>query len=291
MPVDVNENTIRIRVKDPDLFVDDSFRTITISESQGIKAVIGKLKSDPGGATVIQNYMFEKDKWTTAEAEKWVSDHKRHAGMEKRTFDGNFRVSIDNKIATVLGTAIPYNKLSINPIPGLPPEVKERILPGAFKRSIEGGSNIFILWNHELKYVLGRTSNGTLRLKEDENGIQFENVPPDVQWAKDLTHQIKRGDISNMSFGFGDNVEPSWTKEEGYHVRNVRDATLYEISVVTFPVYESTTVFSRNSNLMMVDDAVLDYVVEENITEEMKAEAERFKELDIKFESLKKQWL
>lgn len=291
MPVDVNENIIRIRIKDPGLFVDDSFRTITISEDQGIKAVIGKLKSDPGGSTVIQNYMFEKDKWSVSEAEKWISEHKRNSGMERRSCEGNFRISIDDKVITLRGTAIPYNKLSTNQIPGYPPEIKERILPGAFKRSIESGANVFMFWNHEQKYVLGRTSRGTLKLKEDDDGIQFENNPPDVQWVKDLIPSIKRGDIANMSFGFQNDVAPTWTKEEGINITNVRAATLHEISIVTHPVYEATNVFSRGSDFMVIGDVVLDCASEEKATEQIKAEEERFKILDSKFESFKKMYL
>jgi HK97 family phage prohead protease len=75
--VDETENFIRIRVEDPDKFVDDSFRTITISKDKGITALIGKYKSDPNGPTHIQNYMFAKEKgWTVAEAKKWVAEHK-----------------------------------------------------------------------------------------------------------------------------------------------------------------------------------------------------------------------
>lgn len=81
--VDETENYIRIRIEDPDKFVDDSFRTITISKDQGITAVIGKYKSDPNGPTHIQNYMFAKDKdWTVAKAKKWVADHKSIEVME-----------------------------------------------------------------------------------------------------------------------------------------------------------------------------------------------------------------
>ena len=55
---EVTENTIRIRVEDPDKFVQDSFRTITISADKGIKAVIGKYKTDPDGPTHTQSYIF-----------------------------------------------------------------------------------------------------------------------------------------------------------------------------------------------------------------------------------------
>jgi HK97 family phage prohead protease len=75
-PVDVTENYIRIRVKNPDLFAEGSFRTIDISKKDGIKAVIGKLKSDPEGSTVVQVYLFDKEKWTVDEAKKWVETHK-----------------------------------------------------------------------------------------------------------------------------------------------------------------------------------------------------------------------
>jgi hypothetical protein len=74
---EVTENYVRIRVRDPNLFVDGSFRTIVLSADQGIHAVIGKLKGDPGGATVIQNYMFELAKgWTMEKAQAWVNQHK-----------------------------------------------------------------------------------------------------------------------------------------------------------------------------------------------------------------------
>lgn len=73
---DVTENYVRIRIEDPGKFVDDSFRTIVISAPQGIKAVIGKYKTDPTGPTHVQSYLFDKDKWTVSEAEAWVREHK-----------------------------------------------------------------------------------------------------------------------------------------------------------------------------------------------------------------------
>lgn len=75
---------IIIRVEDPDKFVSDSFRTITISAEKGIKATIGKYKSDPDGSTHIQRYLFDKDKWTLAEAEVWVRDHKSIESIENQ---------------------------------------------------------------------------------------------------------------------------------------------------------------------------------------------------------------
>lgn len=82
---DITENYIRIRVEDPDKFVDSSFRTIVISKEKGIKAVIGKYKSDPNGSTHVQSYLFDKDKWTVAEAEAWVRDNKDIEEVEEKS--------------------------------------------------------------------------------------------------------------------------------------------------------------------------------------------------------------
>ena len=73
---DITENYIRVRIRDPKTIVEGSFRTITISESQGIKAVIGKLKKDPTGPTKVQSVLFDKEKWTSSEAMKWVEEHR-----------------------------------------------------------------------------------------------------------------------------------------------------------------------------------------------------------------------
>jgi len=71
------EEFVHIRVRDPDLFVEGNYRTIDIDAGKGIKAVIGKLKSDPGGSTVVQKFIFDKSKdWTMDKAQAWVNEHK-----------------------------------------------------------------------------------------------------------------------------------------------------------------------------------------------------------------------
>ncbi|HUV74801.1 MAG TPA: HK97 family phage prohead protease [Anaerolineae bacterium] len=74
--VEETEDYIEIPVQDAGDFVDDSFRTITLSEDEGIQEVIGKLKSDPDGPTHVQKYRFDKEKgWTMAKAKAWVEEH------------------------------------------------------------------------------------------------------------------------------------------------------------------------------------------------------------------------
>lgn len=119
---------------------------------------------------------------------------------------------------------------------------KEKIAPGAFKKSI-GQDDVRALFNHDPNYVLGRSTAGTLQLREDDTGLFVEIEPPDTQFARDLLISIGRGDISQMSFGFeivkesrevGEGNEPSL-----YTLEEVR---LWDVSPVTFPFYKETDV-------------------------------------------------
>lgn len=68
-----NKQNHHYRIREPNLFVLDSLRNVKISD--GISSVMGKLKSDSKGSMVMQNLLFDKDKFTPDEAKKWLSDH------------------------------------------------------------------------------------------------------------------------------------------------------------------------------------------------------------------------
>lgn len=87
MPVDVTDKTIRIRMRDPDNFEDGSFRTIMLSEEEGIKAVIGRVKGED--STTVQAYIFDKEKWDVERAEEWVKRHKEKKGLAVKAVSEN----------------------------------------------------------------------------------------------------------------------------------------------------------------------------------------------------------
>jgi len=75
VPWEETEEYIRSGHRSSDDFQEGSLRTITISEEEGIKAVIGK----PIGkdTTEVQSYLFSKDKdWTVEKAKAWFEAHK-----------------------------------------------------------------------------------------------------------------------------------------------------------------------------------------------------------------------
>lgn len=123
----------------------------------------------------------------------------------------------------------------------------EVIRPGAFAQSLAGGADVRCLFNHDENMVLGRTSAGTLRLIEDENGLRFECDLPDTSYANDLHTSIKRSDVDQCSFGFYC-LEDNWvpTNDAPGVLREVLRAEVFDVSPVTFPAYKATSVTARS---------------------------------------------
>lgn len=123
----------------------------------------------------------------------------------------------------------------------------EQIEPGAFKASIKK-DDIRALFNHNPDFVLGRNTAGTLKMKEDKDGLKVEIDPPDTQVARDLVVSIERGDISQMSFAF-QVLEEEWIRAEkpkDLDLRKIKKVRLYDVSPVTFPAYEGTDIAVRS---------------------------------------------
>lgn len=68
---ETTENYHRIPVEDPSKHKGHRIRTITISASQGIKALYC------GTCKKVITYLFDVKKWTMEEAKRWVAEHKR----------------------------------------------------------------------------------------------------------------------------------------------------------------------------------------------------------------------
>lgn len=126
----------------------------------------------------------------------------------------------------------------------------ERIMPGAFGKSLKSRNNIRMYLNHDSSMLLATSRAKTLRLQEDQRGLKVEADLPDTTIGRDLSTLIKRGDVDSMSFGFS--VPPkgdSWSEDGS--VRELKEVRLYEVSVVTgFPAYQATTASVRSLEIL-----------------------------------------
>lgn len=125
----------------------------------------------------------------------------------------------------------------------------ESIRAGAFTDSLNG--DVRALYNHNTDFVLGRTTNGTLELRQDDRGlwgrIKLNKKDSD---AVNVYERIARGDITGCSFGFDIEKEEQTISEDGsVHFEILRVNPLYEVSPCVFPAYQGTRIESRGRDI------------------------------------------
>ncbi len=179
--------------------------------------------------------------------------------MENRIVGAHeIRASKSGDKMLVKGYAARYGVLSQL----IPPGFRERIAPGAFKRILAANPDCVMLFNHDQNVVLGRTTSGTLRLREDSKGLAFECDLPNTQAGRETYESVQRGDLNGCSFAFklgpdmdelneedveDDSVRGAVKRKIRQVVRTIRDfANLFDCSIVTSPCYPGTSVDARN---------------------------------------------
>ena len=164
-------------------------------------------------------------------------------------------------------------------------KVYEILEPGCISRELLQRSDVVLNLNHnsDVVNVLGRYRNSerdTLSLEMRGDGIDCRCELPHTNNANDTLELIRRGDINGMSFAFEDDYEDtengvSYEKtndvEDGKVVwlRHVKRITgLYDVSIVTHPAYEQTSVATREQS------EAIDKAIEEQLKREREAEEE-----------------
>lgn len=127
------------------------------------------------------------------------------------------------------------------------PGATESIASTAFDEAL--ADDIRCLIDHKSMYVLGRTKAGTLSLRVDSRGLWGDvKINQNDQDAMNLYERVKRGDVDQCSFGFDILEEEFEDRGDSVHW-TIKKVRLYEVSVVTFPAYQDTSVTARSKQL------------------------------------------
>lgn len=105
------------------------------------------------------------------------------------------------------------------------------------------------LVDHLTHLVLGRTTAGTLSLRVDDHGLWGDIIVNELDsdavncWAR-----VQRGDVTQCSFGFDIIRQETENRADGTVHYTLMEVELYEVSVCTFPAYETTEVSARSAD-------------------------------------------
>ena len=137
--------------------------------------------------------------------------------MERKVFSFEIKKLSDD--GTFEGYAATFNNIDAG---------GDKILPGAFRKTLREKKRFPIHWYHDVRVPLGE-----IELKEDSHGLKSvgELLIDDILKAKELYAAMKKTDTvaRQLSIGY-DAVK----KEYDGDVRVLKEIKLYEVSIVTF---------------------------------------------------------
>lgn len=179
--------------------------------------------------------------------------------LEQRSYSFEIRAEMnDQNVGVITGRPIVYNS---------------RTDLGWFDEIIEAGAlneadlhDVRFLVNHDTsKIPLARSrnnnANSTMQLQLVPDGMDIRvNLDIDNNSeARNLYSAVQRGDISGMSFMFSIDDEEWENLESDHPIRHIRKiGTVVEVSAVTFPAYEATSINARSKEALDSARSALD---------------------------------
>ena len=164
----------------------------------------------------------------------------------------NTEVRASGKKRGIRGLAARYNVKTV-----LQPGLSEIIRPGAFARTVQRKDSCIACFNHDEQQILGRTSAGTLRLADTDEGLEFDCDLPETSYAEDLLANIRAGNISECSFGFflDDPEGDSFIQDGEGFLRELLSLRVFDVSPVVAPQYSGgvTNVSARSRQILWPD--------------------------------------
>lgn len=124
---------------------------------------------------------------------------------------------------------------------------REIIKPGAATQALRA-KDIRAVYEHDPRQLLGRTSSGTLSLKEDAKGVFYSLDLPNTRLGNDVREMVSRGDLRGASLDM--RLRPSdhsWKRANGEIIHEINGfSRIAEITLTSEPAYAETSAVLRS---------------------------------------------
>lgn len=117
-------------------------------------------------------------------------------------------------------------------------------------------SDVVLNFNHNDDYLLAGTRNGSLQLQVRDDGLFQTSHIVDTSQGRDVKKLIREGLISKMSFAFviDEDGGEEWVRNGDKEHRIIRKISkLFDVSLVTFPAYPTTSAWARSQSDELAD--------------------------------------
>lgn len=124
---------------------------------------------------------------------------------------------------------------------------KDIVAPGAFAKSLQSGRKVKMLYNHDSRSVCGVWDE----IVEDGNGLRVKGRLLNTPLGNEVKELVKAGAIDSLSIGYR-TLDYDYNEITG--IRTIKEAQLFEVSIVTFPANEEATIDSIKAAEMSKTD-------------------------------------
>lgn len=138
---------------------------------------------------------------------------------------------------------------------------REYIAPTALSQAFLDRMDIIATRQHNPDFIVARKrplgEQCTMTLTVDDDCVWCEFDFPDSQMGRDLAEQIRRRDLSGMSFMFTDDYKFTERKgDDGIIERTITSfGCIFEVTIAAWPAYPSTTSECREQMIASITDA------------------------------------
>lgn len=151
------------------------------------------------------------------------------------------------------------------------------------KNALDGANmkDVPLRYNHNnMNYILARTRNKSLALTIDDKGLFMRAVlQSDVQAHRDAYNMVRSGLLDKMSFAF--NVTSQTVETGKIPLRRVESiGRLFDVSIVDFPAYDTTSVYARSFESVETEMKRLESLKRQSVETDLQLEIERLKNIN-----------
>ena len=231
-----------------------SKRHFPIHDAAHVRDALSRAPQSPFGAKALPAIKAAAKKFGVQVSDDSGRGAAAWGDTERRYTPGAMELRVAADGQRIGGYGAVFGKLSRN-LGGF----VERVGDGAFNQARSlGWPNVVCRYNHDANMVLGTTAGGTLQLRTDNVGLDYEVLPPAAR--ADIVELVQRRDVQYSSFAFrvpagGD----EWSvTDQNYPLRTLHEVQLVDVAPVLDPAYPDASAGLRS--LAMAMEADLDEV-------------------------------
>lgn len=183
---------------------------VIASRHAGTRGKIDESMSSLGTSSADEARTQSESRKREAELRAFQKTFGMFGDIERRTFthsvgemrqSGTSATGATDGSLQVVGHAAVFGHPSVEMRSQLGP-FREYIDPHAFDQVLRSNPDVLLTWDHDTRYVLGRTTNDSLDLSIDGTGLRYWSRVAPTSYAQDLKILMEGGYLNQSSFLF-----------------------------------------------------------------------------------------